>query len=553
MTYSTVTLTGTYLGFDGAPASGTVTIIPTVPQIIDAVGNVILSGNVRATLNSAGSFSVVLPATDDVRLNPTGFGYTLIPGLTNGQLAAVSFALPAAVPTVDVADITPVSASTFTAAATYVTLSSLVLNVRDYGAKGDGTTDDTAAIQAAITAVSANGGKVLIPGGTGTTYRCDSTIVVKRRVEVEVAAGTIVRRVTAATSTDPVFRLDGIEAALVGRGRVETEKVSPNGVVLIGPAAITDPIINVLSVRIEGVVIAGVKATGNVGLKLWSTFIANGGATYQNLIRDVTIDGFGTGVLASDVANANEFHGVMLKNILDYCYDFNANTASRGADENAVIGGFVHASSGVTVVRMQNTIYNVIVGLRTEPGGTSVPFNLDATSQENYVHIQHNNAGVGVDSGIRNTTQGRKAFNGARIVGTDGLLTMTKAGAIVDGDFSTTAAAGLMGVDTTNHRLYVRESAWRHAKLRTRSLTLATVKDFGSIAAGATAELTATVTGAVSGDVVIVTPTGAPEAGLIWTGYVSAADTVTIRLANVTTGAIDPASRTWNIEVQSAS
>lgn len=42
---------------------------------------------------------------------------------------------------------------------------SRVLNVRDFGAKGDGTTDDTAAIQRAFAAVP-EGGEVLIPEGT---------------------------------------------------------------------------------------------------------------------------------------------------------------------------------------------------------------------------------------------------------------------------------------------------------------------------------------------------------------------------------------------------
>ena len=72
--------------------------------------------------------------------------------------------------------------------------------------------------------------------------------------------------------------------------------------------------------------------------------------------------------------------------------------------------------------------------------------------------------------------------------------------------------------------------------------------DFSSIAANTTAELTITVTGAVVGDTCSATPNGAPEAGLVWSAYVSSANTVTVRLGNTTTSSIDPASRSWRVD-----
>ncbi|WP_326646679.1 hypothetical protein OG884_18805 [Streptosporangium sp. NBC_01755] len=79
-------------------------------------------------------------------------------------------------------------------------------------------------------------------------------------------------------------------------------------------------------------------------------------------------------------------------------------------------------------------------------------------------------------------------------------------------------------------------------------VTTATL-DFASIAAGAVGTLTATVTGAATGDFAIASPPGNLTAGLVHSAFVSAANTVTIRIINGTAGAIDPASATWGIAV----
>jgi hypothetical protein len=70
---------------------------------------------------------------------------------------------------------------------------------------------------------------------------------------------------------------------------------------------------------------------------------------------------------------------------------------------------------------------------------------------------------------------------------------------------------------------------------------------WGSIAAGASATQTITVAGAATGDRVILgLPAGGVTAGLIPTCWVSSANTVTVRLTNITGGGITPAAATYS-------
>jgi hypothetical protein len=70
------------------------------------------------------------------------------------------------------------------------------LNVKDFAAAGNGTTDDTAAIQAAYTAAQANGGIVYWPTGT---YKTSATIWVPSHTRTEFSPGAVVQPVPLAS------------------------------------------------------------------------------------------------------------------------------------------------------------------------------------------------------------------------------------------------------------------------------------------------------------------------------------------------------------------
>ncbi len=80
-------------------------------------------------------------------------------------------------------------------------------------------------------------------------------------------------------------------------------------------------------------------------------------------------------------------------------------------------------------------------------------------------------------------------------------------------------------------------------------LTATASLDFSNIVKFTAGELTVTVSGAAVGDVAHASPSTTLESGLVWSSYVSATDTVTIRVANVTSANIDPASRSWRVAV----
>lgn len=73
--------------------------------------------------------------------------------------------------------------------------------------------------------------------------------------------------------------------------------------------------------------------------------------------------------------------------------------------------------------------------------------------------------------------------------------------------------------------------------------------NFPNISSNDTEELTMTVTGAQVGDRVVLAAPSTLESHLVFSGLVTAADTVTVRLHNCNHGAVNPASATWGATV----
>lgn len=103
---ATVTLTGRYIRPDGTPLQGSVSIA--APALITLSGaDSLVNGSASVTLNSNGAFSVVLVATDNADMQPTGWAYNVVETMAGFPSRSYSIMLPQATPVVDLADIAP--------------------------------------------------------------------------------------------------------------------------------------------------------------------------------------------------------------------------------------------------------------------------------------------------------------------------------------------------------------------------------------------------------------------------------------------------------------
>ncbi|MGI5404134.1 hypothetical protein ACQEVG_32730 [Streptomyces sp. CA-135486] len=107
---ATVTLTGRYIRPDGTPLKGSVTFA--TPALLTLSGaDTISAGSATVTLDDNGVFSVVLVATDNANMQPTGWAYQVTEKFQDVTGRTYAIQLPATTPMVDLADIAPADPS----------------------------------------------------------------------------------------------------------------------------------------------------------------------------------------------------------------------------------------------------------------------------------------------------------------------------------------------------------------------------------------------------------------------------------------------------------
>lgn len=117
---STCTVVGTYVDLQGNPVRGSINFTPQTILKETAANVIIIPVVIQKTFDATGSFSVVLPVTNDTDVVPEPFIYILEENFTGGRTIEIALPLSVAGTTQNLADLLPALSSA--EAASYVTV-----------------------------------------------------------------------------------------------------------------------------------------------------------------------------------------------------------------------------------------------------------------------------------------------------------------------------------------------------------------------------------------------------------------------------------------------
>lgn len=215
----------------------------------------------------------------------------------------------------------------------------------------------------------------------------------------------------------------------------------------------------------------------------------------------------------------NEYHGVDISTVT------NGYSNDTLGNENMVVGGRVNDST--TGTSDSDNSHNKYIGLAIEVFTTGHLITGSTSQQIQYISSRLENAPTtGTGFSINSSAQDTQVMFPQMI----GLTTDISDSGTRTNIFASENLTIASGTAIKKHQ------------------RVTSTLNFGSIAAGATADLAVTITGAATTDTVIVTPPSTLEAGLVCCAVPSSGQHY-VRLANVTAGAIDPASQTFTIDI----
>lgn len=117
---STCTVVGTYVDLSGNPVRGSINFTPQTILKETTANVIIIPVVIQKTFDATGSFSVVLPVTNDTDVIPQPFVYTIEENFTGGRTIEIALPLSVAGTTQNLADLLPALDSA--EAASYMTL-----------------------------------------------------------------------------------------------------------------------------------------------------------------------------------------------------------------------------------------------------------------------------------------------------------------------------------------------------------------------------------------------------------------------------------------------
>lgn len=405
--------------------------------------------------------------------------------------------------------------------ATYSMIEGAFLNVLDYGAAGDGVTDDTSAITAALAA----GNNIYFPPGT---YRITSSIAIE--------ANKLIFGAGQRTST---IKVDG---AIYGFGRVylsqTTSRAEIRNLGFQGTASALGGVYfeQATRIRIDSCDFYDFTASGAYGVKLariYHWWVSNCG--FENIeafgVNCIAVSGVGCnhGVFGpnNDVIGNNQFNFIGLsltaQNVFVFGNNFEgSNNGNKGIDLIGVEGVFI----------VQNYIE---LWLQSAIAANSGPVNFRVTVEQNAIQASTTNI-----CNFNNTVNPNDniVFRSNRfldaIVGQTCAFFGTTTNALFqDNDPSSATPTDLFGGNPKTPQVLYGSTTW----------------DPGSIANNASEATVVTVSGAEVDDVCAATFSTIGSRNMLLTAHVQSANTVRVVLFNNEGSGVDLPSGTVNVLV----